>query len=148
MAELTKIQLSILQTLNGQAGPIPISMIADGHGESGTAEIEQLCQMGMVTRTGAACAISDIGRAALVPVTEAAQMARQPANPGTRRALFLKRLSTQKGRTVAQLAQIMGWLPHTTRAALTRLRQAGYRVERVPAQKGNKPSRYRLAQEA
>jgi len=35
-------------------------------------------------------------------------------------------LRTSEGVTIAELAEAMGWLPHTTRAVLTGLRKRGY----------------------
>jgi DNA-binding transcriptional regulator PaaX len=37
-----------------------------------------------------------------------------------------------KGKAIAQLTELLGWQPHTVRAAFTRLRKRGYIVERVP----------------
>jgi hypothetical protein len=37
-------------------------------------------------------------------------------------------LQRDGGASVAELAAAMGWLPHTTRAALTRLRQSGHEL--------------------
>ena len=45
------------------------------------------------------------------------------------------------GITVAEIGQSLGWLPHTVRAALTRLRQKGYDIERIREDGG---SRYRI----
>ena len=47
------------------------------------------------------------------------------------------------GRTLKALSKSLGWQPHTVRAAMTRLRQRGYAIERVPG-KGAKPSVFRL----
>jgi hypothetical protein len=43
----------------------------------------------------------------------------------------LATLSTDAGATLPELVAITGWQPHTTRAALTRLRQRGYTLERL-----------------
>jgi len=48
------------------------------------------------------------------------------------------------GRTLKALSKSLGWQPHTVRAAMTRLRQRGYPIERVPHE-GSKPSKFRLA---
>lgn len=57
----------------------------------------------------------------------------------------LKRLLGAKvGTTVAVLSQKLGWQPHTTRAALTRLKQGGVVVERLAADHGA-ATRYRIA---
>jgi biotin operon repressor len=45
------------------------------------------------------------------------------------------------GITIAELGETLGWLPHTVRAALTRLRQKGLAIERV---REDKVSRYRI----
>ena len=55
-------------------------------------------------------------------------------------------LKASAGREIATLSRELGWQPHTTRAALTRLRQAGYAIEKLPSQ-NNGGSRYRIAGE-
>lgn len=55
-------------------------------------------------------------------------------------SLFLK----GEGRTLKALSKSLGWQPHTVRAAMTRLRQRGYEIERVPGE-GAEPSVFRLA---
>ena len=42
------------------------------------------------------------------------------------------------------IVETLGWLPHTVRAALTRLRQQGFRIERV---REDGVSRYRIAED-
>jgi predicted ArsR family transcriptional regulator len=65
-----------------------------------------------------------------------------PTRP-TKNATLITLLSTESGADIASLSTALGWLPHTTRAALTRLRQAGYGLEAVaPAEGGSK--RYRI----
>lgn len=54
-------------------------------------------------------------------------------------------LASPKGETVADLARKLGWQTHTTRAALTRLKQAGIAVEKLPPPDGTRQSRYRIA---
>src|SRR3954468_13517320 len=46
--------------------------------------------------------------------------------PGTKQALVLGLLQRKQGASLAELVVATGWLPHTTRAALTRLRQGGH----------------------
>ena len=53
-------------------------------------------------------------------------------------------LAKATGITVARLSQKLGWQPHSTRAALTRLRQAGIDLEKLPPVKGNRHARYRI----
>jgi Protein of unknown function (DUF3489) len=69
---------------------------------------------------------------------------RTPSRP-TQRNRLVRLLKTSAGREIATLSRELGWLPHTTRAALTRLRQAGYAIEKLPPQNGG--SRYRIAGE-
>ncbi len=44
----------------------------------------------------------------------------------TKRDRLVRLLKAGSGRDIATLSRDLGWLPHTTRAALTRLRKAGY----------------------
>jgi hypothetical protein len=45
---------------------------------------------------------------------------------GSKKALVLSLLSRPRGATIDDLLSATGWLPHTTRAALTGLRKEGY----------------------
>ena len=47
------------------------------------------------------------------------------ARPGSKQARLLSLLNRESGATLLDLTTATGWLPHTTRAALTRLRQSG-----------------------
>lgn len=40
-------------------------------------------------------------------------------------------LKRKRGATLDELVTTTGWLPHTTRAAMTGLRKKGYAIERV-----------------
>jgi hypothetical protein len=51
--------------------------------------------------------------------------------PGSKQALVVSMLSKEKGVTLAALVEATGWLPHTTRAAMTDLRKRGFAVERT-----------------
>jgi hypothetical protein len=71
-----------------------------------------------------------------------------PARPtaprdGSKLALVIELLQLADGATIVDLTQATGWLPHTTRAALTGLRKRGYAVirERI----GTEDSVYRLS---
>lgn len=70
----------------------------------------------------------------------AAPSAADPAPSGTKRALIIDLLQRPEGATLANLAHATGWLPHTTRAALTGLRKAGYAVNRVRDDEGSRYS--------
>ena len=52
-------------------------------------------------------------------------------------------LQRSDGATILRLMQATGWLPHTTRAALTGLRKRGYAVVRERVERGD--SIYRIA---
>ena len=64
--------------------------------------------------------------------------------PGTKQALLIDLLKSKKGATIETIVKTLGWLPHTVRAALTRLRQQGFRIERV---REDGVSRYRIAED-
>ena len=49
---------------------------------------------------------------------------------GSKLALVIELLRRADGATIVDLTQATGWLPHTTRAALTGLRKRGYAVIR------------------
>lgn len=61
---------------------------------------------------------------------------------GTKKALLLEMLNRSAGASIDALTGATGWLPHTTRAALTGLRHGGYSVERFRRDDG--VSAYRL----
>lgn len=59
-------------------------------------------------------------------------------------ALVLDLLARPEGATIAQLVDATGWLPHTTRAALTGLRKKGHAI--VKSKDGD-ATNYRVAME-
>ncbi|MFT5776018.1 DUF3489 domain-containing protein [Hyphomonas sp.] len=61
---------------------------------------------------------------------------------GTKEASLVSAL-TGTGKTIAQLTDLLGWQPHTVRAAFTRLRKRGYIVERLKPE-GDASSMFRL----
>src|SRR3954452_12452839 len=62
----------------------------------------------------------------------------------TKQALVVRMLQGEGGASVSELAAAMGWLPHTTRAALTRLRQSGH--ELVKDKRDTGETSYRIAE--
>jgi hypothetical protein len=90
-------------------------------------------------------------RTGAVAKTQKAGVAAQPeehstgAAPrtGSKQALIVDMLSKEQGVTIDALIKATGWLPHTTRAALTGLRKRGFAVERIPHAPG--ASLYRIA---
>lgn len=57
-----------------------------------------------------------------------------PEQRQTKKALIISMLSRSRGATLDDLMGTTGWLPHTTRAALTGLRQKGYSIERTSSE--------------
>lgn len=51
--------------------------------------------------------------------------------PASKAALIVSMLERPEGAALADLTAATGWLPHTTRAALTRLRQKGHAIGKV-----------------
>ena len=70
----------------------------------------------------------------------------RPKPRETKRARLIGMLKAPKGADVAQISRRLGWLPHTTRAALTGLRKAGFTIERVTSDGGG-ASVYRITSE-
>jgi hypothetical protein len=67
------------------------------------------------------------------------------ARPGTKQALVIDLLKRDLGATIIDLTEATGWLPHTTRAALTGLRKRGCTIL---SEKTEGVSRYRILEEA
>ncbi|WP_020186153.1 DUF3489 domain-containing protein [Methylopila sp. 73B] len=65
---------------------------------------------------------------------------------GTKQAAVVELLAREQGATLREVAAAMGWLPHTTRAALTGLRRRGYAVASSTMASGERS--YRIAQAA
>jgi hypothetical protein len=57
------------------------------------------------------------------------QDAREP-RAGSKQAQIIALMQRKAGASLAAMVDATGWLPHTTRAALTGLRQKGYAIER------------------
>jgi len=63
--------------------------------------------------------------------------------PKTKKAQLMQLLTRKTGADVATISEKLGWLPHTTRAALTGLRMAGFETSTEKPGNG-KPSCYRI----
>jgi len=87
--------------------------------------------------------------AAEASTPEIAQAFATPLAPraGTKLAKTIEMLRATEGATIGELAQVMGWLPHTTYAVLTGLRKRGYALtlDRSDVERG---SAYRIAHDA
>ena len=64
--------------------------------------------------------------------------------PKTKKAQLIQLLSRKAGADVAMISDKLGWQTHTTRAALSGLRKAGYEVVGEKPDEG-KPKRYRIS---
>ena len=64
-------------------------------------------------------------------------------NPPTKRSRLIQLLSARAGCDITSLSETMGWQSHSTRAALSGLRKAGYVIGVAKAAKG-KPARYTI----
>ena len=62
---------------------------------------------------------------------------------GSKQALVTEMLGAKGGATLDALIKATGWLPHTTRAALTGLRKRGFSIER--SREAGEASIYRIA---
>lgn len=61
---------------------------------------------------------------------------------GSKQALIVSMLRADAGASIGMIANATGWLPHTTRAALTGLRKRGFSIERSREDGGE--SSYRI----
>jgi Protein of unknown function (DUF3489) len=73
--------------------------------------------------------IANHAAAANIAVLTAIAMPRE----GSKLAAVVDLLRREDGATVEDVAEAMGWLPHTTRAALTGLRKRGFGIDRRKA---------------
>ncbi len=69
-----------------------------------------------------------------------------PPKAGTKLARLVKALS-KSGVTLKTLSKSLAWQEHTIRAAMSRLRQRGYNIERLNG-RGNQPTMYHLKTKA
>lgn len=155
MARLTDTQLILLTTAsqcdNGSLLPLP-KTLSDPPGAPRS--IRQLIRRGyaeerittaktLIWRADdgkeVGAFLSDKGRAALDAgdrETAAARsvatnlVARKPSPPGVKRDTVISLLQRDGGATIDELIAATGWLPHTTRAALSGIRKNGHAVER------------------
>ena len=102
----------------------------------------------VITRAGRkAINVEDEGEQPNEPSEKPARKSRRAAKPagrkgskraagdaapraGSKLALVIDMLGARGGATIDALVKATGWLPHTTRAALTGLRKRGYRIEK------------------
>jgi hypothetical protein len=79
----------------------------------------------------AAIGVSSIGGESETPTIELTEPASsEAARAGSKSAAVIALLRREEGATLADMIAATGWLPHTTRAALTGLRKKGYILEK------------------
>ena len=93
------------------------------------------------TALQATCA-TDVAKASVAVQPEEERSIGAAPRTGSKQALIVDLLSKEGGVTIDALIKATGWLPHTTRAALTGLRKRGFAVERIPYAPG--ASLYRI----
>lgn len=139
MTKLTKLQTALIEQATTRADcallPAPESVsVTDA---ALTRALAGLVKNGLATQSmvpdaggeGPAYHLTEAGRTASgaeagcsVGEAEAAATP-EPARPGGKLGAVLKAIGRKRGATLAELAEATGWQPHTTRSALTRLRQ-------------------------
>ena len=67
----------------------------------------------------------------------------QSSKPKTKKAQLIQMLNRKAGADVATISEKLGWQSHTTRAALTGLRKAGFEISAEKLGQG-KPLSYRI----
>ena len=90
-------------------------------------------------------ALDDAGSASPPAVTSLTDPRAPARATGSKTTGVIALLERDKGATLAELIAATGWLPHTTRAALTGLRKKGHLIERS---KRGEETCYRIAPRA
>jgi hypothetical protein len=123
--------------------PISLMITKAGKKAIGVEEAETVEKVGGETKPDGARRTA--APAASGSATHAVQKRDPIATPraNSKQALIIDMLSKADGVTIDALIKATGWLPHTTRAALTGLRKRGFEIVRTPRDKGG--SIYRIA---
>lgn len=174
MSQLSDTQLVILSTAAGRddGAVLPLAKSLKLRGGAANKTLGSLLQKGLLAETRALPAqeiwcreddcpltlvISDAGRAAIgiesseassqaAPDGDAKEKVAALSSAGTKQARIVTLLRREHGATLDELVAETGWLPHTTRAALTRLRQKGITISRTS--EDGRGSVYRLVGDA
>lgn len=137
--QLARIRLSIRSLIERElAAEIDVTDPASAWREEGDRHI------GVALTNAGRAAIGDDADAERVSDTSiaAATEDRAVTKPGTKQALIVDLLRREGGASLTELTSATGWLPHTTRAALTGLRKKGHAIAR---DKVSEETRYRIA---
>lgn len=150
--KLSKAEAAILTDAAGQSGRIAIpATMKPGTGERFLGRLlrDKLANMEGEHHVLTAAGYRGVG---LTP----------PPVAGSRKAQVLDLLRREDGASLAELIAATGWLPHTTRAALSRIRSGdgelvksirpdgttAYRLAPEPIEPASKPKRVRRARDA
>lgn len=79
-------------------------------------------------------------------MTQSTEEAAKPAARPTKKSQLIRLLRARGGKDVGSISEALGWQQHTTRAALSGLRKAGFEIARQVPKSGG-PARYRIAGE-
>jgi len=101
-----------------KAGSAAIGIEDDGQGEKDEARPEPKSR-----------------RKPMVQAAEKTGASREP-RAGSKQAQIISLMRRKNGATLDDMVEATGWLPHTTRAALTGLRKKGYSIEKAKSPKG------------
>ena len=135
---LTETQTKILMHAASQPQRAVLPLPADCRLVGGARQkvLIALQNKGMVEQVGRTAnkrflRISKLGMTAIGAgaVDKAASDAAGPHYPGGKMGLVVKAISSPEGTDLAALVELTKWLPHTIRAALSRLRQRGCAVQ-------------------
>jgi DNA-binding MarR family transcriptional regulator len=143
MTRLTKLQRTLIEHAmarpDGALRPAPESITATE--TAVTRAVDGLVRMGLATQVAApdeagaeagSLVLTEAGRSAVTAVNSVSNKDTAPstprgaAAPGGKLGVVLKAIGRKRGATLVELTEATGWQPHTTRAALTRLRQRGF----------------------
>ncbi len=89
-----------------------------------------------------------------ISITKPPKLTARPVKPGkktqtprrpklTKKARLINFLSKERGADIGSLSKKLDWLPHTTRAVLSKLRKSGYVITSAKA-RNSKLLRYRI----
>ncbi len=143
MTRLTKRQRTLIEhAMERPDGALrPASESITGTETAVTRALDGLERKGLATQlavpdeagaVAGSLVLTEAGRAVVTDVSSvsAAEAApstpREASAPGGKLGAVLKAIRRKRGATLVELAEATGWQPHTTRAALTRLRQRGF----------------------
>ena len=76
-----------------------------------------------------------------------AKKTQSKSKPLTKREQLIRLLGKEKGVTVNEMSEALDWLPHTVRAALTRVPAGDRKFEKLPPAEGERCTRYRLEED-